>query len=63
MLTRPSHIQPTQLDISHPNFPAQSLEWTGRMQREMQETIALTRKTLAESRTAMAEIDRLLARK
>ena len=63
MLTRPSYILPSQLDICDPDFPAQCQRWTAQMRSEMQETITVTKQTLAESRTLMAEIDRVLARK
>ena len=62
MLTRPAYIL-SPPDTTDPNFPALCAVWTGQMRSEMQETIGLTRKTLAESRALMAEVDRIIARK
>lgn len=59
MLTRPSHIL-SPPDIGDPDFRAKFGAWTDQIQFEMDETIALTRKMLDESRTLMAEIDRRL---
>lgn len=61
MLARPSYILPSQRDPSDPTFPAQSRQWTDQTRCELQETIARTRKTLADSRTLIREIDRALA--
>jgi hypothetical protein len=62
MLARHQYIL-SPPDITDPSFPALCAIWTRQMRSEMQETIALTRKTLAESRALMAEVDRIIARK
>ena len=61
MLTRPTRIPPP--DIDDPDFGALCRMWTRQMRSEMQETIAVTMHTLAQSRALMAEVDRVLARK
>ena len=62
MLTRPSHILvPPNAD--DPDFAARSAAWTSQMRSEMQETIALTKQTLTNSRALMNQIDRVLSRK
>ena len=63
MLTRPSYILPSQLDICDPDFPAQCQRWTAQMRSEMQETIALTRQMITETRALLKEADRVLAGK
>ena len=62
VITRPSHIVPSQLDIRDHSFPAQCLAWTDQMRLEMKQTIALTKEAIAESRACMVETDRMLAR-
>jgi hypothetical protein len=58
-MTYPAHI--LALDIRDPTFPAQCIAWTTQMRSEITETIALTRKTLANSRSLLKEADRALA--
>jgi len=60
MLTRPTRIL-SPPDISDPDFPALCAAWATQMRSEMQETIALTRRTVAESRALMEEVDRVVA--
>jgi hypothetical protein len=61
MLTCPSQIVLTDLDISDPFFTDKCEVWTRQMRSEMAELVATTRHTIAESRRLMAEVDRLIA--
>jgi hypothetical protein len=63
MKNRPSHILPLLLDVRDPDFPTQCMGMTDQMRSEMTELIAGTKNEIATSRTLMAEIDRLLARR
>jgi hypothetical protein len=64
MVARPIHIcSPSELDIADHDFSAKSVMWTGQMQSEMDQLVALTKQTIAESRRLVTEIDRLLARR
>lgn len=64
MVARPIHISsPSELDIADHNFPAKCVVWTDQMRFEMDELLVLTKHTIAESRTLIAEIDRVLARR
>ncbi|MFY9835340.1 MAG: hypothetical protein WAK55_02530 [Xanthobacteraceae bacterium] len=51
----------TKLDISDPDFPRKWDLWASEIAIEMDELVAKTKKTLAQSRTVMAEADRLRA--
>jgi hypothetical protein len=63
MVTRPSHVLPTELDVRDPNFPRDSMEWTTHMRWEMNELVALAKKSITESRTLIAEADRVLGQR
>jgi hypothetical protein len=58
-----SHLLPSELDIRDPNFPAKCMAMTGQMRSEMNELVARTKATIAETRTLMTEIDRWNAQK
>jgi hypothetical protein len=60
MLSRPSHIL-SPSDLSDPDFHAKCVAWTDQIKFEMDEAIALTRKTLTDSRYLMRQVDRQLA--
>jgi hypothetical protein len=53
----------TELDYRDPDFPRKCLLWMGQTQREIAEVVANTKITLAESQTAMAEANWLIARR
>jgi hypothetical protein len=53
--------RPANLDIRDSDFPEKCLLWTHQLQSDMDELIAGTRATLAESRALLQEVDRLLA--
>jgi hypothetical protein len=59
LLIRPSRIL-SPPDLGDPDFPAKCVAWAGQIRFDMDETIALTKKTLAECRTLMAAVDRQL---
>jgi hypothetical protein len=61
MLTSPSHIL-CPPNIGDPDFPAKYMAWTAQIRSEINETVALTRKILAECRGLLKEADRVLAR-
>jgi hypothetical protein len=64
MVARPIHIHsPSQIDFLDPNFPTHSMAWTHQIRSEMEETVALTKVTIAETRVLIKKADRLLARK
>jgi|GraSoiStandDraft_5_1057265.scaffolds.fasta_scaffold124391_2 hypothetical protein len=64
MVARPIHISsPSELDIADHNFPAKCIAWTDQIRFELDDLLVLTKQTIAESRTLMAEIDRMLARR
>jgi hypothetical protein len=52
---------PADLDIRDPDFAGKYLSWTHQLRCDMDELIAGTRATLAESRALLQEADRLLA--
>jgi hypothetical protein len=58
-----SHLFPSELDIRDHSFPSRCMAMTDQMRSEMNELVALTKATLAESRTLMTEIDCMLARR
>jgi hypothetical protein len=60
MLRRPSHIL-CPPDLGDPDFRAKCVAWTDQIQFEMDEAVALTKKTLTESKALMKQVDRLLA--
>ena len=49
------------LDTRDPDFPRQAQAWAGEVQGEIAQLVAQTKSTIAESRTLVAEIDRILA--
>jgi hypothetical protein len=64
MVARPIHISsPSEFDITDRNFPAKCIAWTDQIRYELDDLLALTKQTIAESRTLMAQIDRMLARR
>ncbi len=52
-----------ELDIADRNFPTKYVAWTDQIRFEMDGLLALTKQTISESRTLMAEIDLMLARR
>jgi hypothetical protein len=62
MVDQPLHVFLTELDLRDPKFAQKCLSWMGQKQREIAELVAKTEKTIAQSRTVIAEADQLLAR-
>jgi hypothetical protein len=54
---------PFELDARDPDFVRKVFSWSCQVQREIQELVAATERTIATSRALMAEADYLLARK
>jgi hypothetical protein len=54
-----SHILPSQLDIRD---PAQRAAWIDQFRSEIEETVALTKVTIAKTRVLIKEADRLFER-
>jgi len=52
-----------ELDVRDPDFAGKCASWSGQVQREMQETVAATERTIATSRALMTLADHILARK
>jgi hypothetical protein len=52
-----------ELDPHDPDFVRKSRSWAFEAQRETSELVFKTKETIDESRTLVAKIDRLLARK
>jgi len=59
VVTRPPTIT-SELDIRD---SAQRAAWEDQIRSEIKETVDLTRVTITQSRTLLAEIDRVLARR
>ena len=57
MVTRPL----PHLDVWDPGFAAGCRAWTNQIRSEILETVALTRRTIAESKALIEEADRVLA--
>lgn len=53
---------PTDFDARDLNFPRDLLQWSQRTISEMHQTVIATYLTIASSRAAMIEADRILAR-
>ena len=60
MATHPSYF-PSELDARGPNFHAKCVLWRAQMRTETVELIALTKRTISETRELLTEVDRLLA--
>lgn len=60
---RGRHLFPLDLDIRDPEFPRKAISLTLQIQREFQETVIATKKTLAVSRELLADADRILAKR
>jgi hypothetical protein len=56
-------LLPAEIDIHDVNFARDMLSWSLQTQRDMDELVAATKKTLATSRDLMAQADRVLARR
>jgi hypothetical protein len=63
MTRGPPYIFLSELDIGDPNFPAKCMAWTAQTRSEIDELVILAKGTIATSRTLLAEIDRVLARR
>jgi hypothetical protein len=59
-MDQPLHVFLTELDLGDPKFAQKCLSWMGQTQREIAELFAKTEKTIAQSRTVIAEADQLL---
>lgn len=60
MLARPPHIL-SPPDVWDPDFPAKCQAWTRQKRSEMQELLARTERTIAETKALMKEADRIVA--
>lgn len=58
-----SHLLPLELDLHDPEFPRKAVAMRLQIQREFQETLIATKKTIADSRELLAEADRILAKR
>ena len=54
---------PYELDSRDPNFAREMLVWSEQTRRDIREVLAGTRRTIATSRSLIAQADRILARK